>query len=309
MASHRLPALAAVILLLCLALASSAQAQTYNWRLSPDVAWRLPATGAVIRFGDYYYADSVTWDSFNASTITFTRLQISNDNPVQTFGIGVKGANATIYYLNRNNDALIRLSAPTGVGSTLTIIYPDNPPDRVEVLRHGISEVFSQTQWLQDRQSFQAHQGTAVLHYSQNKTLLVKAIHMSDVDVYLHWVPAASPPPGGGVVIYSPAVTATSTAATPTAIRPPGWPQPPPPDPIRAFYEAVMSLLSKAGELILNIFKTKPAQPSAQPQKPVGIPPEALIIAAAAVFFFMMAVYLIFSSTGSAPRRRRTRRC
>jgi hypothetical protein len=262
----------------------------------------------VIRFADYYYADSVTWDSFNASTITFTRLQISNDNPVQTFGIGVKGANATIYYLNRNYDALIRLSAPTGVESTLTIIYPDNPPDRVEVLRRGISEVFGQAQWLQDRQSFQAHQGTAVLHYPQNKTLLVKAIHMSDVDVYLHWVPAASPPPGGGAIIYPPAVTTTSTAATATAIRPPGWPQPPPPDPIRAFYEAVMSLLSKAAEFILSAPRINPAQASAQPRQAAGIPPEALIIAAAAAFFFMVAVYLIFSSTGSAPRRTRRRR-
>jgi hypothetical protein len=174
------------------------QAQTtYNWKIDPAIAFKLPAYNTIIKFNNYFYLNSFTWDSYNASMITFNGIQISGDNALSNFGISVKNANATIYYLNTNGIGKIVLSAPSGTESILTIVYPSNYPPRIDFIKPGVVETIYDNKYFRNESSFLSYKGPAVCLLESNKQIKIKAIHSSDVEIDFYW--ASSPPSSPGV--------------------------------------------------------------------------------------------------------------
>jgi hypothetical protein len=202
-------AIAALTILTILLYAKpSASQTTYNWKWSPQVAFRLPAYNTVITFNDWAYLDSFQRDTMNATLVKFVNFQIAGDeSPLPSFGLSVQNANCTVNYVNRQGKAEVVLSAASGTVSILTLYYPNNYPPTIVVNGEAVedSKYFrSLTDWQQAR-------CPAVFLDEANMKVQVKAQHSSPVTVTIYW---------HGFSI-------TPTPVTPTPMPP--TPQPPKP--------------------------------------------------------------------------------
>ena len=99
----RTAVLSAVFLLFFLSLTTqlSASQTTFNWKWSPQVAFRLSAYKTVIAFNDYVYMDSFTWNAFNASAITFNNINYKGET-ASALVIAVEVSRLTITNPTRN---------------------------------------------------------------------------------------------------------------------------------------------------------------------------------------------------------------
>jgi len=167
---------------------TAAYAQTYNWKLNPQIKFKLPAYNTVIAFADYVYLDSFSWDSFNASAVTFNNIQIEGDDaPLSSFGLGVQNANATINHVNVNGKAEIVLSASTGTTSILTVYYPTGYPPTVDAVIGTSTETIQDSEYFRDLTDWNEQPSPAVYLDENSNLIKVKAKHASDVTVHIYW--------------------------------------------------------------------------------------------------------------------------
>jgi hypothetical protein len=177
---------------------------TYNWKVDPAIAFKLPAYNTIIKFDNYFYLNSFTWDSYNASMITFNNIQMAGGDALSSFGISVKNANATIVYLNTGGAGKIILSAPSGTESILTFIYPSNYPASIAITntKSGVRQVIDSSYYLKDETTFSSHSAPAILLLENEKKIKIKNIHASDVEVDIYWMSAQLPSSAGGIIQY-----------------------------------------------------------------------------------------------------------
>ena len=143
---------------------------SFNWKWSPQVAFRLPAYNTIIAFNDYIYMDSFTWDAFDASAVTFNNIWFDQKS-VSQLRVSVENANLTFNSF-RNDQLQLSLSTPTGTATATLYVSGYGSPQSVE----GASE------W-----GFNPN-----THYITVKTPVASTITIS-------WAgtPSAGPPSGG----------------------------------------------------------------------------------------------------------------
>jgi len=179
-------ALSAVLLLFSLSLAvqPSASQTTFNWKWSPQVAFRLPVYKTVIAFNDYVYIDSFTWDNFNATSITFNDICFQDEpETAPQFTISLKNANMTIQRLLHNKQFIAELNGATGIVAELAItnsLYQSMP---VSVSVAGIKlETPCST-----KTSFDNCNGDAWYYDTATNTVYVKATLHSPTSIIIDW--------------------------------------------------------------------------------------------------------------------------
>jgi len=212
-------ALSAVFLLFFLSLAvpPSSSQTSFNWKWSPQVAFRLPAYNTVIAFSDWAYLDSFQWDNVNASSVKFVNFQIAGDeSPLPSFGLSVQYANCTVNYVNRQGKAELVLSAASGTVSILTLYYPNNYPSTIVVN----SEAVEDSKYFRSLTDWQQARCPAVYLDESNMKVQVKAQHSSPVTVTIYWhvtsqAPSIAPAP------ITPAPAPTPPAEIPTVVPTP----------------------------------------------------------------------------------------
>jgi len=169
-------------------------AASYNWKWSPQVAFRLPAYNTIINFNDWAYLNSFQFDTGNATSVKFTNFLIAgDDSPLSSFGLSVQNANCTVNYVNKQDKAEIVLSAPSGTVSSLTVYYPNSYPAAVAV---G-AETISNEKYLRSQTDWQLANPPAVYLNEANMEVKVKTQHSSSVVITLYWH-GVSPTPGEG---------------------------------------------------------------------------------------------------------------
>ena len=112
-----------ITLAFLLAVQPSAGQTTFNWKWSPQVAFRLPAYNTVIAFNDYVYMNSFTWNAFNASAITFNNINYKGET-ASTLVIAAEVSRLTITNPTRN----VTITHPNQVHiDTLTLLTMTTP--------------------------------------------------------------------------------------------------------------------------------------------------------------------------------------
>jgi len=92
-----------ILLALTLALIFSLQAKatsspTLKW--SPQVAFKLPAYNTIVKFADWAYFDSFSWDKWEASKITFNNLLVGSGSALSSLCLSSPDTDITILSAN-----------------------------------------------------------------------------------------------------------------------------------------------------------------------------------------------------------------
>jgi len=216
--SFAIVTLTILTVLLC-AKPSSSQA-TYNWKWSPQVAFRLPAYKTVIAFNDYVYMNSFTWDAFNASAVTFNDICFQGEPETAAhFTISLKNANMTVLHLLHNKQFIAELNGLTGTVAELAItnsLYTSMPGT---VAVDGIPL----TTPCPTKTDFDSYNGNTWYYDTTANTVHVKATLHSPTSIYIDWNTAPAP------YVPTPTPTPTPTPSppyeitTPTGITIPIW--------------------------------------------------------------------------------------
>ena len=178
--------LSAVFLLFFLSLTvhPSSSQTAYNWKWSPQVAFHLPAYKTVIAFNDYVYMNSFTWDSINASAITFNNICFQGEPETAAhFTISLKNANMTILHLLHNKQFIAELNGLTGTVAELAItnsLYTSMPGT---VAVGGIPL----TTPCPTKTDFDKYGGNTWYYDTATNTVYVKAILHSPTAIYIDW--------------------------------------------------------------------------------------------------------------------------
>jgi hypothetical protein len=209
-------ALSAVFLLFFLSLTvqPSASQTTFNWKWSPQVAFRLPAYNTVIAFSDYVYMNSFTWDAFNASAITFNNICLQGEpETAPQFTISLKNANMTIQHLLHNKQFIAELNGATGTVAELSItnsLY-QSMPGTVAVAGLPLTTPCT------TKAEFDKYGGNTWYYDTTTNTVYVKAVLHSPTSIYIDWNPPPAPAP-------APTPTPTPTPTPQPTITPPAIP-------------------------------------------------------------------------------------
>ena len=99
------------------------QAETFDMAVSPDVAFRLPAYGTVIRFSETLYCDSWEWDGLNATYVKFDHVKMDGDT-LDYFRISAQDANITIEDLMVQRAIKLTAQIPSGALGTIILQVP-----------------------------------------------------------------------------------------------------------------------------------------------------------------------------------------
>jgi hypothetical protein len=111
------------ILTIYLYVQPSASQTTYNWKWSPNVQFRLPAYNTIIAFNDYIYIDSFSWDSMNASAVTFNNINYKGET-ASALAITAETSQLTITNPTHN----VTIAHPSQVHiDTLTLLNMTTP--------------------------------------------------------------------------------------------------------------------------------------------------------------------------------------
>jgi len=71
---------------------------TFKW--SPQIAFKLPATNTIIKFADWAYFASFTWDKWQASKITFNNLLVGSGSALSSLCLSSPNTDITILSAN-----------------------------------------------------------------------------------------------------------------------------------------------------------------------------------------------------------------
>jgi hypothetical protein len=183
-----------LLFFLSLAVQPSASETTFNWKWSPQVAFRLPAYNTVIAFNDYIYMNSFTWDNFNATSITFNNICFQGEaETAPHFTVSLKNANMTIQHLLHNKQFIAELNGVTGTVAELAItnsLYQSMP---VSVSVAGVqSKTPCPTKF-----AFDSYNGDAWYYDTATNTVYVKATLHSPTSIIIDWesiLPPQVPP-------------------------------------------------------------------------------------------------------------------
>jgi len=170
----------------------TATTETFAFAISPEVAFKLPAYGTVIRFSETLYCDSWEWDSLNATYIKFNRVKMDGDT-LDYLYISAQGANITIEDLMAWNK--IRLTATLPPGS-LGIIVLQLPPAYGMPGYVKISNTIY-TRPAPTKDEFDTTDGDTWYYDIAGRYIYVKVLGHSPVEVTIAWwwASAPSPPP------------------------------------------------------------------------------------------------------------------
>jgi hypothetical protein len=206
--------LSAFFLLFFLSLTTqpSASQTSFNWKWSPQVAFRLPAYKTVIAFSDYVYMDSFTWDNFNATSITFNDICFQGEpETAPQFTVSLKNANMTIQHLLHNKQFIAELNGATGTVAELAItnsLY-QSMPGTVAVAGLPLTTPCS------TKAELDSYGGNTWYYDTATNTVYVKAMLHSPTSIYIDWNPPPAP---------APAPTPTPTPTPQPTITPPTIP-------------------------------------------------------------------------------------
>ena len=193
----------------------SSSQTSFNWKWSPQVAFKLPAYNTVIAFNNYVYMNSFAWDSLNASTITFYNINLQGEPETAShFAISVQNANITITRLLHDKKFTADLQGLTGTVAYLRItnsLYPKMPGT---VAIAGIPITMPHP----TKTDFDNYNGNCWYYDTTTNTIHIKAILHSPTNIYIDWNPAPAPAP-------TPPTQPTPTQPTPQpTITPPTLP-------------------------------------------------------------------------------------
>jgi len=212
-------ALSAVFLLffLSLTIQPSASQTTFNWKWSPQVAFRLPAYKTVIAFNDYVYMDSFSWDNFNATSITFNDICFQGEPETAAhFTISLKNANMTILHLLHNKQFIAELNGATGTVAELSItnsLY-QSMPGTVAVAGLPLTTPCS------TKTDFDKYGGNTWYYDTATNTVHIKAILHSPTAIYIDWNTAPAPAPAPAPTPTPPYEVVTPAGALPIWLIP-----------------------------------------------------------------------------------------
>jgi len=196
------------ILTILLYVKPSAGQTTFNWKWSPQVAFRLPAYNTVIAFNDYIYMNSFTWENFNATSITFNDICFQGEpETAPQFTVSLKNANMTVLHLLHNKQFIAELNGLTGAVAELAIsnsLY-QSMPGTVAVAGLPLTTPCT------TKTDFDSYGGNTWYYDTTTNTVHVKAILHSPTSVYIDWNPPPAPAPAP-----TPAPPAPAPAPTPT---------------------------------------------------------------------------------------------
>jgi len=200
--------------LLSLAVKPSISQETFNWKWSPQVAFRLPAYNTVIAFSDYIYLDSFQWDNFNATSITFNNICFQGEpETAPQFTISLKNANMTIQHLLHNKQFIAELNGLTGAVAELTItnsLY-QSMPGTVAVAGLPLTTPCA------TKTDFDNYNGNTWHYDTTTNTIHIKATLHSPTAIYIDWNPAPAPTPAPTPTpTPTPQPTITPTPTIPT---------------------------------------------------------------------------------------------
>jgi hypothetical protein len=205
-----------LLFFLSLAVQPSASETTFNWKWSPQVAFRLPAYNTVIAFNDYIYMNSFTWDAFNASAITFNDICFQDEpETAPQFTISLKNANMTIQRLLHNKQFITELNGLTGAVAELAItnsLY-QSMPGTVAVAGLPLTTPCS------TKAEFDKYGGNTWYYDTATNTVYIKAVLHSPTSIYIDWNPPPAPAPAPTPTpTPTPTPQPTTTPPTPTPI-------------------------------------------------------------------------------------------
>jgi hypothetical protein len=211
-------AIAALTILTILLYAKPSGSQTsFNWKWSPQIAFRLPAYKTVIAFNDYVYMNSFTWDAFNASAVTFNDICFQGEPETAThFTISLRNANITILQLSHNKQFIAELNGLTGTVAELSITHSlyQSMPGTVAVAGLPLTTPCA------TKADFDSYGGNTWYYDTTTNTVRIKATLHSPTSIYIDWNPAPAPAP-------APTPTPTPTPTPQPTITPtptiPSW--------------------------------------------------------------------------------------
>ena len=186
MAGARASALAVVALLAIvlpvglLGYALQARAPVYVV-VTGDAAFMLVDNQSYVFLGRSLYAEQV---EVYGGKVYFLNARLGSESgPYKSFSLSVSGANATLLEIGRH-EVTVELDAPTGAVSVLAFGYDTVPPyTGVYLPSLGYTRWFSTAEYYRSRAEFEAADPPAVYWDAASKTLYVKALHQSPVNV------------------------------------------------------------------------------------------------------------------------------
>lgn len=214
-----------VFLLLTLFLSLNVKsASTPTFKCSPQVAFKLSAYNTIVKFADWAYFDSFSWDKWNASSITFYNLHLEGEtNVADAFSVSIQNANMTITQLLKDKEFHATLNGQSGTLACLTVscsIYDYMPRHIIigdRVLEYPLNSIAD----------FNAKNEDCWYYNPETNGLYIKATLHSPVNIIINWnipsmpVPAPTPtPPPAPVPAPTPAPAPTPTTPFPTLAPP-----------------------------------------------------------------------------------------
>jgi len=92
--------LLALFLIPIFSLDIKASSSTYYWKLSPQIAFKFPATNTIVKFADWAYFTSFSWDKWQASKITFNNLLVGSGSALSSLCLSSPDTDITILSAN-----------------------------------------------------------------------------------------------------------------------------------------------------------------------------------------------------------------